>query len=139
MKRDIGRRLARLEAKLLKSPAKKVDEWGGFKWALMAIVAIHSGQMSAGDSFMTALAGGLGMTGLELKDALRSDHDGPDFWPLTLEKLNDLVIARGARPIIENGSLILEGPGQGGQGDDRRDGFDVLDELYQEIPEKYRP
>jgi hypothetical protein len=135
MKRDIGRRLARLEAKLLKSPAKKVDEWGGFKWALMAIVAIHAGEMSAGDSFMTALAGGLGMAGLELKDALRPDHDGPDLWTLVLEKLNDLATARGGRPIAENGSPILEGPGEG---DDRRNGFDVLDELYQEIPDEIR-
>lgn len=130
MKRDIGRRLARLEAKLLKSPAKEVDQAWEFKFALMQVVAFHIGKLSEGGSIATAFARALGMTDLEFKHAL-----GPDFWPLTLEKLNDLVIARGARPIIENGTLILEGPGQG---DDRRNGFDVLDELYQEIPEKYR-
>jgi hypothetical protein len=136
MKRDMGRRLARLEAKLLKSPAKEVDQAWEFKFALMQVVAFHIGKLSEGGSIATAFARALGMTGPEFKHALEPGYDGPDFWPLTLEKLNDLVIARGARPIMENGSLILEGPGQG---DDRRNGFDVLDELYQEIPEKYRP
>jgi hypothetical protein len=34
------------------------------------------------------------------------NHDGPDLWPLMLEKLNAVVAARGGRPITENGSLV---------------------------------
>jgi hypothetical protein len=62
------------------------------------------------------------------------NQDGPEVWPLMLEKLNELATARGGRPITENGSLILEPR----QGDDRRNGFDVLDELYQEMPEEMK-
>jgi hypothetical protein len=42
---------------------------------------------------------------------------------------------RGGRLITENGSLIPEKPGQD---DDRRDGFEVLDELYREIPDEIK-
>jgi hypothetical protein len=46
-----------------------------------------------------------------------------------------MVVARGGRPITESGSLILERPRQD---DDRRDGFEVLDELYREIPDEIK-
>jgi hypothetical protein len=46
-----------------------------------------------------------------------------------------MVAAGGDRPITENGSPILERPRQD---DDRRDGFEALDELYQEIPDELK-
>lgn len=101
----------------------------------MAIVGFHAGKLSAGESLATAFARALGMTTRELNKAFSPhNQDGPEVWPLMLEKLNDLAAARGGCPITENGSLILEPR----QGDDQRNGFDVLDELYQEMPEEMK-
>jgi hypothetical protein len=136
MKKDMLRRLARLEAKLGKGKAYEVDKWYGSKVALMSVVAFHAGKMSAKESLATAFARALGMTSYDLNNALRRDnYDGPEVWSLVLEKLNATIAARGGRPITENGSLILERPRQD---DDRRDGFEVLDELYQEIPDEIK-
>ena len=111
-----------------------MKRWG-LKLALMAIVAFHVGKLSGGESHATAFARALDMTNDEFKNALNPACDGPDFWPLVLERLNTMVAARGGRPITENGSPILERPRQD---DDRRDGFEVLDELYQEIPDRIK-
>jgi hypothetical protein len=136
MKKQQLKRLARLEAILGKSNPNEVDmkRWG-FKSALMAIVAFHMGKLSDGESHATAFARALDMRNDEFKNALNPACDGPDFWPLVLERLNAMVAARGGRPITENGSPILERPRQD---DDRRDGFEVLDELYQEIPDRIK-
>jgi hypothetical protein len=73
------------------------------------------------------------MTGRELKSAFNPDnHEGPDVWLIVLEKLDALVATRGGRPLMENGLLILETPSAG---DGWRNGFDVLDELYEEMPQ----
>jgi hypothetical protein len=138
-KTDLRRRIDRLEAKLGKSDANKVDvDTKGLrlKLALMAIVAFHVGKLSGGEALATASARALDMTTDDLKNAFRpGNHDGPEPWPLFLEKLNIMVAARGGRPITENGSRILERPRQD---DDRRDGFEVLDELYREIPDEIK-
>jgi hypothetical protein len=130
-------RLARLESRWPNSIANQNDlEWYQFKSAAMAIVAFHAGKLTPKDSLATALARVLDMTANELKAALDpNNRDGPDIWPLVLEKLNDLAAARGGRPITENGSLILE---RARQNDDRRNGLEVLDELYGELPEGMR-
>jgi hypothetical protein len=47
-------------------------------------------------------------------------------------KLNAVVAGRGGRPVTENGSLILE---RSPQDDWRRNGLEVFDELYEELPE----
>ena len=121
-----------LEAKLGMSDANEVNtKWWGYKSALMAVVAFHGGKMSGGESQATAFARALEMTNGELKRALSPGYDGPDLMRLTVEKLNTMVAARGGRPVTKNGSLNLEA---GSPGDDRRDGFEVLDELYEEIP-----
>jgi len=135
MRADIRRRIERLEAKLGKSDANEVNtkRWG-FWSALMAIVAVHGGKLSGGESQATAFARALDMRNDELKRALSPGYDGPNLSRLTLEKLNSLVAARGGRPIAENGELILETP----KYDDRHDGFEVLDELYQEIPDQLK-
>jgi hypothetical protein len=55
-----------------------------------------------------------------------------------LEKLNTMVVARGVRPITEDGSVVVDGPRPD---DDWRSGLDVLDvldELYQEIPDEIK-
>jgi hypothetical protein len=101
----------------------------------MEIVAFHAGKRSMESSFEAALACGLDMTVEELKNAHRSDFEGPDLSGLLFNKLNDLVTARGGHPIMENGSLVLERPEQD---DARRTGFGVLDELYQELPEELK-
>lgn len=133
MRADIRRRIARLEAKLGMNDANKVNTKGaGFRSAMMATVAFHVGKFSRGESQATAFARALDMTNGELKRALTPGHDGPDFWPLMLERLNTVIALRGGRAISQNGFLVAEEPSQD---DDRRDGFDVLDELYQEIPE----
>jgi hypothetical protein len=136
MKKNQLKRLARLEAILGKSDPNEVDmkRWG-FKSALMATAAFHVGKLSGGESHATAFARALDMTHGELKNTLSPDYDPPDFWPLVLETVNTMVAARGGRPITENGSPILERPRQD---DDRRDGFEVLDELYQEIPDELK-
>jgi hypothetical protein len=135
-KTDLRRRIDRLEAKLGKSDANKVNTKGlRLKLALMAIVAFHVGKLSGAESHATAFAAALDMTNDEFENALNPACDGPDFWPLVLERLNTMVAARGGRPITEDGSLILERPRQD---DDRRDGFEVLDELYQEIPDELK-
>jgi hypothetical protein len=133
MNKDMLKRLARLEAKLGISDANTVDtNRARFRTAMMAIVAFHVGKFSGGESQATAFARALDMTNGELKRALTPGHDGPNFWPLMLERLNTLIALRGGRAISQNGFLVAEEPSQD---DDRRDGFDVLDELYQEIPE----
>jgi len=120
LKKYMEGRLARLEAILGKSDANEVDtKWWAFWTTLMTIVAFHAGKMSAGNSFEAALACAFGMTARELKNAQRPDYDGPNLWALVFEKLNDLATARGGRPIMENGSPVLERPGQG---DDKRNG-----------------
>jgi hypothetical protein len=106
MKADLRRRIARLEAKLGKGKAYEVDKWYGSKVALMSVVAFHAGKLSSGESLATAFACALGMTSYDLNNALRRDnYDGPEVWPLVLEKLNTLIAARAGRPILENGSL----------------------------------
>jgi hypothetical protein len=55
-----------------------------------------------------------------------------DRLPRLLEKLNAIVTARGGRPVTENGSLILE---WSPQDDGPRNGLEVLDELYEGLPE----
>ena len=124
-----------LEAKLGMSDADEVKtkRWG-FWSALMATVAFHGGKWSGGESQATAFARALDMRNDELKRALSPGYDGPNLSRLMLEKLNSLVAARGGRPIAENGELILETP----KYDDRHDGFEVLDELYQEIPDELK-
>jgi hypothetical protein len=130
------RRLARLEAILAKSEAYEVDKWYEYKFALMSVVAFHAGKLSPRESIATAFARALGMTSFDLNNALRGDnYDGPKFLPLFLEQLNTMISARGGRPITENGSPILERPRQD---DHRRDGFEVLHELYQEIPDEIK-
>jgi hypothetical protein len=134
MKTRTRARLARLEAQWVNSAANQQDmRWYEFKSTVMAIVAFHAGELTPQDSLATALARALDMTACELKSALNPNNgDGPDIWPLVLEKLNDLAAVRGGRPITENGSLILE---RSRQDDDRRNGLDVFDELYDELPE----
>jgi hypothetical protein len=102
----------------------------------MSIVAFHAGGLTPGDSLATALARALDITAGELKNAMSpNNHNGPDFWPLILEKLNDLSTARGGRPVTENGALIIE---RSRQDDCRRNGLDVFDELYGELPESMK-
>src|SRR5271167_4282672 len=106
MKKDMLRRLARLEAKLGKSDANEVNtKWWGFRSALMAVVAFHAGKMSGGESQATAFARALDMKNDELKRALSPGYDGPDLMRLTFEKLNTMVAARGGCPVTKNGSL----------------------------------
>jgi hypothetical protein len=132
MRRDIRRRLDRLEAQFNKCAANEINPWSEFRSALMSIVGFHVGGWSAGESPATALARALDMTAPELKSALTPDDPGgPEIWPMILERLNTLVTARGGRPIMENGSLIFD---RTREDDGRRNGFDVLDELYEDIP-----
>jgi hypothetical protein len=99
----------------------------------MAILSFHAGELSAGESFAAALARGLDITGGELKNALTPDNPDPlDLGSLMVEKLNDLSTARGGSPIAENGSLILE---RSREDDDRCSGLEMLDQLYDEIPD----
>jgi hypothetical protein len=134
MKVQIRRRLARLEAQL--SAANEFDVWYQFKSAAMSIVGFHAGNLVAGESLATAFARALEIAPSELKNALGPDrNDGPDVWSMTLEKLNSLVVTRGGRPIVENGSLNLERPRAD---DDWRSGLEVLDELFDELPEDIR-
>jgi len=75
----------------------------------------------------------IGITAGELKSSLSSNNrEDPDVWPMILDKLNAMVAAHGGRPVTENGSLILE---RSPQDDGRRNGLEVLDELYGELPE----
>lgn len=136
VKADLRRRIAQLEDKLGKGKAYKVDKWYEYRFALMSVVAFHAGKLSSEESLATAFARALGMTSHDLNNALRGDnYDGPKVWPLFLEKLNTMVAARGGRPIAKNGSPNLEAERPG---DDRRDGYEVLDELYQEIPDEIK-
>ena len=136
MRKDILTRIARLEAKFgMRKGNEAQTKWGRFKWALMDIVAFHAGKFSSGESLAAAFARALGMKTMDLKNALSPDNrNGPDIWAIGLEKLNALVAARGGRLIAENGKLVVEAR----QDDDRRDGFEVLDELYQEIPDEFK-
>jgi hypothetical protein len=133
MTRHMRVRLARLETQLLKNSAAEIDlKSYEFKLAMMSIVGFHVGKWTPADSLATAMARALEMTVGKLKNAISPDnYDGPNFWLMTLEKLDSLVAARGGRPITEDGSLVLRGPGED---DDRRNGLEVLDELYEEIP-----
>jgi hypothetical protein len=134
MNHHVKRRLARLEARRLnrvadESALKRFE----FKTAVMSIVAFHAGELARAPSFATALAGALHITDGELKSALRpGNHDRLDLWALVLKKLNDLAAARGGHPIVENGSLILE---KSREDDHRRNGLEMLDQLYDEIPD----
>jgi hypothetical protein len=127
-------RLARLEAQSANSLANQDDlRWYEFKSAVMAIVAFHAGNLTSKDSLAAALARALDMTPNELKGALDPNSvDVMDMWPLVLEKLNDLAAARGGGPITKNGSLIIE---RARPDDHRRNGLEVFDELYGELPE----
>ena len=123
-----------LEAILDKRTPKKVDERSEPELGLQVIVAFHAGKLSGGELLATAFARGLGMTNDELKRAYSPDYDGPGLSQLTNKKLNSLVATRGGRPIVENDKLIFETP----KDDGSRDGFEVLDELYEEIPEEIK-
>jgi hypothetical protein len=126
-------RLARLEAQWVNSVANQNDlRCYEFKSAVMAIVGFHAGKLTPSESLATAVARALDMAPLELKSAMSPDYDGPDFWPLLLGKLNAVVAGRGGRPVTENGSLILD---RSPQDDGRRNGLEVFDELYGELPE----
>jgi hypothetical protein len=130
-------RLARLEAQRSHPGTNTSDsKQFKFKMAVMSIVAFHAGGMTPADSFATALARGLSITARELKSALNPDNDDRlDVWALVLDKLNDLSVSRGCPPIFEDGSFTVEGSRDD---HDRRDGLDVLDQLYEEIPEEVR-
>jgi hypothetical protein len=136
MNKQIWSRLVRLEAQRSHHGANTSDsKQFKFKMAIMSIVAFHAGEMTPADSFATALARGLCITARELKSALNPDNDDRlDVWALVLDKLNDLFVARSCSPIFENGLLTVEGS----RDDDRRDGLDVLGQLYEEIPELVR-
>ena len=132
MKMQSRKRLERLEAQM-----GQINEFDlrsyEYKSALISIVGFHVGKLNARESLATAFARALEITPGEFKKALdRDSYDGPDFWPKTLEKLNSLVVTRGGRPIFENGSLILERPRAD---DDWRSGLEVLDELFEELPQ----
>ena len=134
MKAFIRTRLERLEAQLGTSAPNESDSNSyRYKFALILILSFHAGSWTMRDAPVTALARALDMTGHELKSALNPcNHEGPDVWPIVLEKLDALVATRGGRPLMQNGLLILERPSAG---DDWRNGFDVLDELYEEMPQ----
>ena len=134
MKTRTRARLARLEARLAKSGATENDLIGyEFKSIVMSIVAFYAGELRPEDSLATALARAIGITAGELKSSLSSNNrEDPDVWPMILDKLNAMVAAHGGRPVTENGSLILE---RSPQDDGRRNGLEVLDELYGELPE----
>jgi hypothetical protein len=136
MKARTKARLARLEARWVNSTANENDVIGyEFKSIVMSMVAFYAGEWTPGDSLAIALARGLDMTAGELKDALSPNNDdNPNIWPRVLEKLNAIIAARGGHPVTENGSLILERSPQGG----RRNGLEVLDELYAELPERIK-
>jgi hypothetical protein len=134
MKAETWSRLLRLEAQQSQSGAdKSASKQFKFKMAVMSIVAFHAGELTPKDSLATALARALHITDCELKTALNPENrDRLDIWALVLERLNNLASARGAQPVAETSSLILE---RSLENDDRRDGFlEVLDELYEEIP-----
>jgi hypothetical protein len=125
-------RLAKLEARRFHRGANHSDSiQSNFKLAVMLIVSFHVGVLTTEDSFATALARGLCISGISLKSALGPDnHNRSDVWALVLDKLNDLLVARGCRPIFDDGTFTVEGS----RDDDRLDGLDVLDQLYDEIP-----
>jgi hypothetical protein len=134
MKTRLRARLARLEARWAKSGTTENDLIGSeFKSTVMSIVAFYAGGLRPEDSLATALARAIGITAGQLKSALSSNHrDDPDVWPMILDKLNAMVAAHGGRPVTEYGSLILE---RSPRDDGRRNGLEVLDELYEALPE----
>jgi hypothetical protein len=134
MKTRTRARLARLEARWAKSGATENDLIGyEFKSTVMSIVAFHAGELRPEDSLATALARAIGITAGELKSAFSSNNrDDLDVWPMILEKLNAIVAAHAGCPVTENGSLILE---RSPQDNGRRNGLEVLDELYEALPE----
>lgn len=134
-KAELRRRIARLEAKLGKGEPYKIDEWYGYRFALMSVVAFHAGKLSSEESLATAFARALDMTPYEFNALKGDNHLWPKVWPLFLEKLDTMVAARGGRSITQSGSLSLERPHQD---DGRRDGFEVFDELYNEIPDEVK-
>lgn len=126
-------RLARLEARWVNSFNENDLIGYEFKSTLMSIVAFYAGKLTPEKSFTTALARALDMTTVELKSALSSNKDDdPIIWPMVLEKLSAIVAAHGGRPLTENGSLSLE---RSPPDDGRRNGLNVLDELYEALPE----
>jgi hypothetical protein len=124
MKRDIRRRLARLEAKLLQSAAYTDLVSRDYQSAEMAIVAFYAGKLAPGESIETGLNRALN---IPADESVKPDYEGPELWPLVLEKLDSIVACRVGRP------LIHEGPGAD---DDQRRRYYVLDDLYEEMPEE---
>ena len=80
----------------------EAQQWWEFRSALMAVIAFHVGKLSGGIA-CDRLCRALDMPSYEQRPQ-RHNHDGPEVWPLVLEKLNTRVAARGGRPIAENGS-----------------------------------
>jgi hypothetical protein len=132
MKTRTRARLARLEARWVDSSNENHMIGYEFRSTVMSIVAFYGGELTPKDSLATALARALDMPAGELKNVLSPTNDDDHIWPMVLEKLNAMVAAHGGRPVTENGSLILE---RSPRDDGRRDGLEVLDELYEALPE----
>jgi hypothetical protein len=132
MKTRTRARLARLEARWVDSSNENDMIGYEFRSTVMSIVAFYGGELTPKDSLATALARALDMPAGELKNVLSPTNDDDHIWPMVLEKLNAMVAAHGGRPVTENGSLILE---RSPRDDGRRDGLEVLDELYEALPE----
>jgi hypothetical protein len=129
MRRGLRARIELLEGRAAKVPAGHHDmnEYRR-KTALMAIVAAHVGKWGERDSPAEAYARALGISAAELKRALDPDaHDDAGIWDKTLSLLEDLVAQRGGRrqdiPTEE---------------DSRRDGFEVLRDLYDKVPQRLK-
>jgi hypothetical protein len=132
MKTRTRARLARLEARWVDSSDENDMLGYEFRSTVMSIVAFYGGELTPKDSLATALARALDMPAGELKNVLSPTNDDDHVWPMVLEKLNAMVAAHGGRPVTENGSLILE---RSPRDEGRRDGLEVLDELYEALPE----
>jgi hypothetical protein len=132
MKKRTRARLARLEARWVDSSNENDLIRHEFKSTVMSIVAFFGGELTPKDSLATALARELEMPAGELKKVLSPNNDDNHIWPIVLEKLNAIVAAHGGRPVTENGSQILE---RSPRDDGRRNGLEVLDELYEALPE----
>jgi hypothetical protein len=122
MNREILRRLMRLETEAVKTAKRYDPKTFAVKMALMAIVAHHVGRRATNESIATAYARSLNLNDRELKHKLANSRD--DLWAKTIAQLKTLVEQRGGRlkkTSAEDGNF--------------RDGFEVLAELYNEIPE----